>query len=110
MKGSNVAYLVEETFARNVYGVMERVETERKVFCRITSVSGSEWFEGGRNGINPEYRVQMFKYDYQGENIMRIGSVYYTIYRTYQGTPDTIELYLEKRKGNEQFHEPPIED
>ena len=101
MKGSNVAYLVEASYKRNVYGIMERTETERKVYCRITSVSGAEWFEGGRNGINPEFRVVMFKFDYQGENIMKIGGVYYTIYRTYQGTQDTIELYLEKRKGNE---------
>lgn len=101
MRGSNVAFLVTETYTRNVYGVMERTETERKVYCRITSVSGSEWFEGGRNGINPEYRVVMFRYDYEGENIMKIGDVYYTVYRTYQGTSDSIELYLEKRKGNE---------
>lgn len=101
MRGSNVAYLVTETYTRNVYGVMERTETERKVYCRITSVSGSEWFEGGRNGINPEYRVVMFRYDYEGENIMKIDGTYYTVYRTYQGTSDSIELYLEKRKGNE---------
>lgn len=101
MNKTTVAYLITEAYVQNVYGVIERTETERKVYCYVTSVSGSEWFEGGRNGINPEYRAIMFRHDYQGENLMRIGETVYTVYRTYESAQDQIELYLEKRKGNE---------
>ena len=94
-------YLVTETFAANVYGVYEKTEVKRKVFCDVSSVTQTEWFEGGRNGLNPEYRLTMFVGDYEGEQVCELNGVRYTIYRTYITKNDLIELYVEKRKGNE---------
>lgn len=94
-------YLVTETFAPNVYGVYEKTEVRRKVFCDVSSVTQTEWFEGGRNGLNPEYRLTMFVGDYEGEQVCELNGVRYTIYRTYITKNDLIELYVEKRKGNE---------
>lgn len=94
-------YLVKETHSPNVYGVYEKTEVKKKVFCDVSSVTQTEWFEGGRNGLNPEYRLTMFVGDYEGEQVCELNGVRYTIYRTYITKNDLIELYVEKRKGNE---------
>ena len=93
-------YLVTEVYIKDDYGVLVPTQSERKVFCNVTSVTGNEWFEGGRNGINPELRMSLFKYDYQGEKIIRYKNTYYSVYRTYEARNDLIELYVERRKGS----------
>ena len=101
MNRSQVAYLVSESFSMNDYGVYERTETERKVFVNVSSVSSQEWFEGGRNGLNPQFRFTMFSHDYEDEKVIKYKDKYYTIYRTYSRKVDEIELYTELKKGNE---------
>lgn len=101
MNKSSVAYLVSETYTLNDYGVLEKQETKRKVFANVSSVSSAEWFEGGRNGLNPQFRFTMFTYDYENEKIIEYNSKQYTIYRTYIRKQDEIELYTELKKGNE---------
>lgn len=95
-----------ETVTQDQYGIVQTSLTEKKVYCQVTSVSASEWFDGGRNGLNPEYRMTMFKYDYSGENIVKYNDVLYTVYRTYETRNDFIELYVERREGNIEVPEP----
>lgn len=71
----------------------------REVFCQVDSVTQSEFFEGGRNGLNPEYRFTMFAPDYQDERIVEYNGRLYAIYRTYQPRTDIIELYAERKGG-----------
>ena len=71
----------------------------REVFCQVDSVTQSEFFEGGRNGLNPEYRFTMFFADYQGERTVEYNGRRYGIYRTYQPRTDIIELYAERKGG-----------
>lgn len=101
MNRSSVAYLVVETFTQNEYGVMESSTTKHKVYVDVTSANQQEWFEGGRNGLNPQYRFTMFSFDYHNEKIIEYQGTQYTIYRTYYRSTDEIELYVELRKGNE---------
>lgn len=101
MNKSDVAYLVSESFAQNQYGVYEKQTTKRKVFVKVSSVSSNEWFEGGRNGLNPQYRFTMFQFDYLGEKIIEFNGVNYTIYRTFNKSVDEVELYVELKKGND---------
>lgn len=74
-------------------------EYPRDVFCNVSSVSSSELFDAGRSGLNAEYRVTMFAYDYHGEQIAVLDGIRYGVYRTYLGRNDTIELYLERKAG-----------
>ena len=101
MNKSDVAFLVSETYSQNQYGVYEKQTTKRKVFVKVSSVSSNEWFEGGRNGLNPQYRFTMFQFDYLGEKIIEYNGVNYTIYRTFNKSVDEVELYVELKKGNE---------
>lgn len=99
MDRSSVIYLVSNNKTQNELGIWVDNLTERKVFAEVSSVGQSEWFEGGRNGLNPEYRFRMFAYDYNGESLVRYNGVIYSIYRTYVDRNELIELYAEKREG-----------
>lgn len=101
MDRSTPIYLIAEQYTEDTYGVLKPTQTRRLVYANVTSVSADEWFEGGRNGLNPELRVRMFAPDYEGEEIAEINGKQYAIYRTYQARTDIIELYVEKRKGKE---------
>ena len=93
-------YLLSEKFERDENGVMVATMTKRKVYANIDSVTGREWFEGGRIGLNPEFRMTMFAYDYAGEKLLKYNGIIYTIYRTYITDNDEIELYVQRREGN----------
>jgi len=99
MDRSSVIYLVSNNKSQNELGIWVDNLTERKVFAEVSSVGQSEWFEGGRNGLNPEYRFRMFAYDYNGESLVKYNGVTYSIYRTYVDRNELIELYAEKREG-----------
>lgn len=100
MDKSDVAYLIGEDWISDEYGVRTPLETERMIYVQVTSISSSEWFEGGRAGLNPELRFITNRFDYSGEEVIKYDGNYYRIYRTYIGKGDTIELYCERRKGD----------
>lgn len=99
MDRSNVLTLIDITYTPDALGQLVPTESSRDVYCDVTSVSAREWFEGGRNGIAPMYRVNMFAYDYEDEEIVEFEGTRYGVYRTYRGSDDTIELYLERKAG-----------
>lgn len=99
MDRSRVIYLIKNDKQQNQYGVWVDNNTERKVFAEVTSVGQSEWFEGGRQGLNPQLRFRMFAYDYQGESLLKYNNTIYSIYRTYVDKDEIIELYTELKKG-----------
>ena len=99
MDRSDEIKLITESWAEDTYGVLQPTETTTTVFCDVGSVTGSEIAEFGRNGINPELRMTMFRYDYNGERIVEYNGDRYSVYRTYFARNDTIELYVERRGG-----------
>lgn len=101
MDRSEPIYLIGTTYTEDAFGVLQPSPEKRMVYANVTSVSASEWFEGGRNGLNPELRMVMFAPDYNGETIVEYKGHQYAIYRTYQARTDVLELYVEKRKGKQ---------
>lgn len=109
MDRSSVINLLQETYEVDEIGQRVPVITPRTVFCNISSVTGTEWFSAGQNGIRPEYRITMFRYDYHGEEAVNIGGELvngvveggknYSVYRTYIRDNDELELYVEKKAG-----------
>lgn len=85
--------------SQNDYGVWEETQTSRDVFCQVESVTRAEFFEGGRNGLNPEFRMLMFSGDYNGERLLMYNGNTYSIYRTFIAKNDIIELYVERKGG-----------
>lgn len=99
MDRSDVITLYSETVSYDSYGVAVKTTNARQVFCKVDSVTGSEFFEGGRNGLNPEYRMTMFYGDYNGERVVGYKGKKYSVYRTYLAKTDIIELYVERKGG-----------
>ena len=99
MDRSDVITLIAETKTQDVYGVWRVSETTKPVFCNVSSVTANEFFEGGRNGLNPQYRMTMFNGDYEGERTLEYNGKRYAIYRTYLAKNDQLELYVERQGG-----------
>lgn len=100
MDRSRVIYLISEKKVQDDEGVWRlSEESRRKAYAQITSVTASEFFEGGRNGLNPEYRFTVFFADYHGEEILEYNGKLYSVYRTFIARKDYIELYTERKGG-----------
>lgn len=80
-------------------GVMETIPAETTIFCRVDSVSGSEFFEAGQNDIQAEFRFTVWADEYAGQKEVTYAGKEYRIYRTYKPSQDFIELYAEERVG-----------
>lgn len=100
MDRSDVITLLKTAITVDDYGVERISKTSREVFCQVDSVTRAEFFDGGRNGLNPEYRITMFAPDYEGETELIYKDLTYSVYRTYQGRNDTLELYVERKGGS----------
>lgn len=99
MDRSSLIALVNESQTQDENGVWRTTRTERTVFAQIESVTRAEFFEGGRNGLNPEFKFTMFFGDYEDEREVVWNGKHYGIYRVYYGNNDTIELYAERKGG-----------
>ena len=99
MDRSSIVTLISETRTQDDYGVWRTTETETDVFCQVRSVSRAEFFDGGRNGLNPECAITMFAGDYNGERTVKYNGSRYAVYRTYHARTDIIELYVQREGG-----------
>lgn len=99
MDRSTPITLISYTQQQDNYGVWRKTATERTVFANVRSANAVEFFEGGRNGLNPEYTFTMFRYDYDGETVVEYEDEIYSVYRTYITRDDMIELHVERKGG-----------
>ena len=90
--------LVSLTFTTDALKQRVPHESRRSIWGHIQSVSKSEWFQGGQNGLQPSLVVDTNMINYQGEKTAIVHGKRYSIYRTYfNDQSDTIELYLEEQ-------------
>lgn len=89
--------------------IVEEERTTNTVFAEISSVSQTEFFNGGRLGFQPSLRATIYDFEYGNEPIVKWNGKLYSVYRTFavQGT-DKLELYLEERGGTKD--EPSSDD
>ena len=99
MDRSVVIKLIGVTRTQDNRGVWRSEQTENEVFAQVESITQREFFEGGRNGLNPEFKFTMFAYDYNNEPIVEYNDNKYSVYRTYVTRNDMIELYVERKGG-----------
>lgn len=100
MDRSDVIKLIKVTKTQDKYGVWREELTPRQVYCDVSSVSAAEFFEGGRNGLNPYFRMTVFFADYEGETLLEYQGSTYSVYRTYKKRTDEVELYVERKGGS----------
>lgn len=99
MDRSNVIKLIGVTKEQDEYGVWRETTTKRTVFCNVQSVTRAEFFDGGRNGLNPQFVFTLFFCDYQNEPMVEFNGEVYAVYRTYLRRDDDIEIYVERKGG-----------
>lgn len=99
MDRSTVIKLIGVTRAQDDYGVWRPTRTSTQVYAQVDSVTQREFFEGGRNGLNPEFKFTMFFGDYNNEPIVEYNGEQFAVYRVYHGHNDKIELYVERKGG-----------
>lgn len=97
----DVIKLVAKEYVKNLYGVPIESRTYREIFCQIHSITRQEFFDAGRNGLNPAFMFTTAAVNYNGESLLEYQGKTYSIYRTYQvpGT-DYMELYVERKGGS----------
>ena len=98
MDRSDVINLISESRTQDDYGRWIATKTSKQVMCQVDSITRAEFFEGGRNGLNPEFKFTMFFGDYHDEPIVEYKGNQYSVYRTYYRRDDLVELYVQ-RKG-----------
>lgn len=99
--------LVGETFAQNEIGEQIATETRTAVWAHLRSVSASEYFAGGKIGLQPDIVAITPVSNYNGEKIVEYNGKGYAVYRTYfPENSDDIELYLEVRTGLDAGDQP----
>lgn len=102
MDRSTPIYLITEYNQEDQFGVLQPTLSRRLVYANVTSVSQSEWMDGGRIGLNPEYRMTMLAFDYANEKELVYNGSVFSIYRTYMGRNNMIELYVQRKQGTRQ--------
>ena len=100
MDRSDVLYLISKNSVQtNDYG-WEDHEIKTKVFCDVRSISQSEWFEAGRNGIDhPAFTFVINRNEYKNQQIVEYRGERYGVYRTYRAKNESLELYCEAKGG-----------
>lgn len=94
----DIITLISVTQTQDEYGVWRMTETSKEVFCYTRSVTRSEFFQAGRNGLNPAFVFTIFGDDYSGEETVEYRGSRYGVYRTYR-VGDDLELYAERKGG-----------
>ena len=100
MNGDNVVELVGVEYSTDAIGQRVASETRREVFATVQSVTASEFFAGGQNGLRPDKRFTVFSPDYEGEEQLIFNGRRYSIYRTYERPDEQTELYCELKTGD----------
>lgn len=99
MDRSDVINLCKVNKAQDDFGQWVETVSKSQVYCQVDSITQSEFFEGGRNGLNPAYKFVMFYADYDNEPIVEYKNETFSVYRTYLRRDDKIELYVERKGG-----------
>lgn len=101
---NDVITLYQPTYRQDLYGTEVEVtpptlESMTQVFCRVYSITGTEFYNSAQAGLKPEFKFVVFFGDYNNQPIIIYNDVQYSIIRTYRNKNDEIELYCERKSG-----------
>ena len=94
-----ICTLVQKTMTTDELGYPIASEKTYDTFCKVESVTRSEFFNAGKAGLTPEYVFTINAVEYEGQPEVEYEGKRYTIYRTYRTDEDMMELYAEYRSG-----------
>lgn len=93
-----IATLINQTFTQDSIGQYVPTETSTDIYVRESSITRSEWYNAGRQGLNPDLLLLTPRCNYDGQKIIEYRGKRYSVYRTYT-EGEEIELYLTEKGG-----------
>lgn len=103
----NVITLLVLGYATDAAGnTVETVTGSRQVFCKVRSVTRSEFYQAAQAGLHPDYVFVLSHYkDYQGEKALLFTDwaghqARYEVVRVYRGAGDELEITAEEKIGH----------
>ena len=100
MDRSDVIFLVKQERTQKTDYTWTTAEKKREIFCDVRSITQTEWFEAGRNGIDhPAYIFIMDRNEYEDEQIVEYRGQRYGVFRVYMGKNESLELHCEAKGG-----------
>lgn len=81
MRGNAVITLVAETFTQDSIGQQVASETAREVYANAFTLSATEFYAAGAEGLRPEHVYQVRSCEYAGEGKARVDGVEFDIIR-----------------------------
>ena len=100
MDRSSVIFLVKQERTQKTDYTWSIVEKKREIYCDVRSITQTEWFEAGRNGIDhPAYIFDMNRNEYEDEQIVEYNGQRYGVFRVYMGKNESLELHCEAKGG-----------
>lgn len=94
--------LVSIEYAQDDLGEWTETRTNTEIFGWVESVSMSEFYQAGMQGLEPEYKITIWMQEYGGQDLVEYNSKIYSVYRTFRRSDGRLELYVTERKGEEE--------
>ncbi|ADZ83582.1 phage head closure protein [Cellulosilyticum lentocellum] len=88
-------YFASKTYSTDEAGDQVIEEKLRKVLSNKKSVGTNEFYQAHTAGMKPEFKIEVRKFDYKGEDKVIVDNVSYKIIRTYDNQSGFLELTLE---------------
>ena len=100
MDRSDVICLVDFDHVQDKNGVWQKTEVKTEVYCDVRSITQTEWFNAGRNGIeHPSFVFVITRNEYSGQEAVEYNGKLFGVYRTYMAKNENLELYCEAKGG-----------
>lgn len=93
--------LITSEYKQDVIGQWIEEVTKTEIYAIVESVTMSEFYQAGMQGMKPEYKMTIWLPEYNGAENLEYNGKTYSIYRTYRRADGRIELYVTERKGDE---------
>lgn len=90
-----VTLLTEKIIKDNIGNEIKEFE-ENTVFCKVKSVSRTEFYSAAQSGIKPSLLFLVHNFEYENQNYVKYQDEKYKVIKTYLVDIDTIELTCEK--------------
>lgn len=93
-----VATLISQQFSKDEIGQFIANESRTEVYVAESNITRAEFYNAGRQGLNPEIVLITPIVNYDGQRIVEYRGRRFGVYRTFTNNED-IELYLTDKGG-----------
>lgn len=95
-----VITLISKTITQNSVGANVETESKREIFCKVSSVGRSDFYQAAQAGHDLSYVFTTDPVNYAGETDLEYNGERYGITRTYQTGLNSLEIYAGTKVGD----------